>query len=421
MKSQAKRVRSTKYLLKECRICSSTHLLPFLSLDSMPIPNGFIPKKDIDKQEFHFPLKACVCTHCWLVQLTHVIPAEIMFKNYLYIPSTSTTVVSHFEDFAREVMAEYKLKKTDLVIDIGSNDGTLLANFQRKGIRILGIDPAENIALTANKAGIRTRCDYFTTRLATEVSQTEGKAKIITATNVIAHIHNLHDVMEGVSTLLDNEGVFIMEAPYLVDLVERNEFDTIYHEHLSYFSIAPLKTLFEKHGMRIIDVRKQTIHGGTVRVFVSKVKSKLATHDRVEAFLVEERAKSMNTTKPYLDFAQRVIKVRKELLTFLNKMRREGKRIAGYGAAAKGNVLLNYCKITPNLMDFVVDSIPYKQGKYTPGTHIPIFAESKLLKEMPEYVLILAWNFADEIIAKNKEYRDKGGRFIIPVPYLKIV
>lgn len=421
MKSTGTRVPSTRYRLKNCRICGSARIKQFLSLHYMPIPNGFVPKKDIKKKEFHFPLKVCVCTDCWLVQLTHVIPAEIMFRNYLYIPSTSTTVVAHFREMADHIIKNFNVKRKDLVIDIGSNDGTLLSNFQKKNIPVLGVDPAENIARQANKNGIRTLCTFFTEEKAQKIAQEYGKAKIITATNVIAHIQDLHDVMKGIALLLQDNGIFVMEAPYLADLVERNEFDTIYHEHLSYFSVHPLEVLFHQHGLKIIDIQKQSIHGGSLRVFVAKQSADYTVHPRVEKFLIEEKAKNLQNIKTYDDFALRVKKVKRDLLQFLRKIRKEGKTIIGYGAAAKGNVLLNYCDISTDLLDYIVDSIPYKQGKYTPGTHIPIYPESKIVKAMPDYTLILAWNFADEIIRKNQEYVQKGGRFIIPVPYLKIV
>ncbi|MBP9691204.1 class I SAM-dependent methyltransferase [Candidatus Woesebacteria bacterium] len=421
MNQTRKSVNSSQYRIKNCRICGSTDLHEFLSLNSMPIPNGFIPKKDLEKLEFHFPLKVCVCKKCWLVQLTHVIPADIMFKNYLYIPSTSTTVIEHFHEFAKSVVQRFSLKKKSLVIDIGSNDGILLSHFKKKGVPILGIDPAENLVKVANKEGIRTECAFFTEDFARSVEQKYGKASVISATNVIAHIDDLQNVMGGVSALLEDEGVFIMEAPYLVDLLERNEFDTIYHEHLSYFSVFPLQQLVQLHGLRIIDVQKQQIHGGSIRVFITQDQSSHEIHPRVEKYIIEEKAKGLHNLTTYDQFAVRVKTVRKDLLSFLKRLKKEGKTIAGYGAAAKGNVLMNYCSIDSSLLDFVVDSIPYKQGKYTPGTHVPIISEDKLIKKMPDYTLILAWNFADEIIKKNTDYSERGGRFIIPVPYLQII
>jgi SAM-dependent methyltransferase len=387
----------------------------------MPIPNGFIDKKDLHKQEFHYPLQVVVCESCSLMQLRHVIPAEIMFKNYLYIPSTSMTMRNHFEKMTDESIATAHARKGNLVVDIGSNDGTMLSFFKKRGFEILGIDPAENLAKTANKNGIRTIADFFTEELAKKTAGEYGKAKIITATNVIAHIDDLHDVVKGLKALLHPQGLFVLEAPYVIDLLDNNEFDTIYHEHLSYFSIRPLMKLFEMYGMKIVDVRKDEIHGGSIRVYAGHAESTYAVHPRVEKHITEENLKKLHLKSTYDEFARRVKVIKRDLVSFLKRIKKEGKSIIGYGASAKGNVLSNYCGITSDLLDYVVDSTPYKHGKYTPGTHNPIFPESKLDKETPDYALLMSWNFAAEIIEKQKKYRERGGQFIITIPYLKIV
>lgn len=404
-----------------CRICSSTKLHTFLDLGSMPIPNGFLTKAQLPGKEERYPLKACVCTSCWLVQLTHVIPAEIMFKNYVYIPSTSTTMLEHFQSLSDESGKKAHLRKNNLVIDIGSNDGTLLSYFQKKGVHILGIDPAENLAKEANGQGIPTLVCYFTSKLAGEVLADHGPAKIITATNVVAHIDDLHDAVSGVRALLHPEGLFVMEAPYLVDLIDNNEFDTIYHEHLSYFAVSPLQKLFAMHNLHIVDIVKQSVHGGTIRVYVAHIDSNHHVHPRVENYITEEKVKQFHTLLPYDQFASRVKDMKKELILLLKRIKKEGKSIIGYGASAKGNVLENYCNITSDILDYIVDTTLYKQGKYTPGTHIRIYPEQKLQKDEPDYALLTSWNFAEEILQKNKEYREGGGQFIIPVPFLKIV
>jgi len=404
-----------------CRICSSTKLHTFLDLGRMPIPNGFLTKSQLLHKEKRYPLKACVCTTCWLVQLTRVIPAEIMFKNYVYIPSTSTTMLDHFESLSIESSKKAHLRKKNLVVDIGSNDATLLSYYKKNGARILGVDPAENLAKKANAQGIPTMVHYFTKDLARRIVADHGTAKIITATNVIAHIDDLHDAVDGVRALLHPQGLFVIEAPYLVDLIDNNEFDTIYHEHLSYFTIHPLQRLFGKHGLRIIDVVKQHIHGGSIRVYVSHVNSSHTTHPRVGKFLIEEKVKQFHTISTYDTFAVRISQMKKNLVSLLKRMKKEGKSIIGYGASAKGNVLENYCAITPNILDYIVDSTPYKQGKYTPGTHIRIYPEEKLLKDQPDYALLTSWNFAEEILEKNSKYREAGGRFIIPISGLRIV
>jgi len=418
---QKKKVSASGYRRTTCRMCGSSKLYSFLSLGSMPIPNGFLDKKDLKKQELHYPLKICVCESCWLVQLTHTIPAEIMFKNYLYIPSVSKTMVEHFQKLATDVIATVHPLKNELVVDIGSNDGTLLSFFKKKKLNVLGIDPAENIAKDTNARGIPTIANYFNEKTAQKVYKKLGTAKAITATNVIAHIDDLHSVMKGIKILLHPDGLFVMEAPYLIDLLDNNEFDTIYHEHLSYMSIRPLMKLFEQFDLKIVDVKKQGVHGGTVRIFVSHLSSKYEIHPRVQIFVSEENLKKLYLRSTYDEFARRVKVIKRDLLSFLRRIKKDGKSIVGYGASAKGNVLMNYCNISTDILDYIVDSTPYKQGKYTPGTHVPIYPESPLKTNTPDYALLMSWNFAKEIIEKNKEYRERGGQFIITIPYLKIV
>lgn len=421
MKSEdKKKVFPEKYLLKKCRICHNKQLYPFLSLGTMPIPNGFVLKEDLKNEEPYYPLGVCVCKTCWLVQLTHVIPPEIMFKNYLYIPSTSTTMLQHFKTLANDAIQRFSLKPDDLVIDIGSNDGTLLGYFKEQEIKVLGIDPATNLAMVSRLKGIETIDDFFTKKLSEKIVKEKGHAKIITATNVVAHINDLDDLLEGVKTLLDKNGIFICEFPYLLDLLSKNEFDTIYHEHLSYFSILPLIQLIKNHEMVITDIKKNAIHGGSIIVYIVKKESKYKQEKIVKEFLTEEKLRKLDTTGPYKDFGRRVKVIRRDLVNYLKRLQKQGKRIVGYGASAKGNVLLNYCDIGPGLLDYIVDSISYKQGRFTPGTHIPIYPESRLEKDTPDFALLLAWNFADEILRKQIRYREKGGQFIITIPYLRI-
>lgn len=411
---------NNKYLVKKCRICQSKKLYSFLDLGTMPIPNGFIRKEELNNKEPYYPLGVYVCEDCWLVQLTHVVPPEIMFKNYLYIPSTSTTMLDHFKSLAQDTIKKYKIGLKDLVIDIGSNDGALLGFFKEYEIKVLGIDPASNLAQVARLKGIDTIDNFFTAPLAQKIVHKKGQAKIITATNVVAHINNIHDLIKGIEKLLTNDGVFIMEFPYLVDLIDKNEFDTIYHEHLSYFSLRPLIELFNRHNMHIIDVKRTPVHGGSIIVYSAKKESSFAVEPIVKEYLKQEDLRKIDKRRTYDDFARRVKVIKRDLVQYLKDIKSQGKRVVGYGASAKGNVLLNYCHIGPKLLDYIVDSIPYKQGRYTPGTHIPIHPEVYLEKDMPDYALLLSWNFAGEILRKQQNYREKGGQFIITIPYLRI-
>lgn len=408
------------YRVRTCRICNSTRLYQFLSLGSMPIPNGFLTKNDLKKGEAHYPLSAFVCEDCSLVQLTHVVPAHIMFRNYLYIPSTSSTMIEHFKSMAQDIACTFKLKPQSLVIDIGSNDGTLLSNFKDSEMRVLGIDPASNLAQVARLKGIETIDDFFTSELAKKILREKGTADIITGTNVFAHIDNLRDACKGIFTLLNKKSVFIVEFPYLSDLLSKNEFDTIYHEHLSYFSLRPLIYLFDIYNMHVFNVKKMSVHGGSMRIYVAKKSSDYKVQPIVQEIVKEELLKKLDKRIPYDEFARRTKTIKRDLKNYLRTLRKQGKQVVGYGASAKGNVLLNYCNIGTDVISYIVDSIHYKQGRFTPGTHIPIYPETRLEKDNPTHALLLAWNFADEILRKQVGYRSRGGQFIITIPYLRI-
>lgn len=405
--------------MKNCRICQSPKLYPFLSLGLMPIPNVFLEKQDLKKQEKLYPLQVSVCENCWLVQLKDVVPAEEMFKNYLYIPSTSFTMLEHFKSLGDDTIKRFNLDDNDLVVDIGSNDGTLLGFFKEQEIKVLGVDPAVNLANTARLKGIETINEYFSEKLAKKIIAKKEKATIITACNVVAHVNDLDDFFRASSMLLKEKGILIIEFPYFLDLLDKNEFDTIYHEHLSYFSLFPFLQLLKKHHFFIFDIKRIHVHGGSLRIYITK-KAVNFVNTIVKEFLDDELVKKLDKKITYQKFAHRVKAIKKDLVDFLKKLKKGGKRIVGYGAAAKGNVLLNYCQIGVETIEYIVDSIPYKQGRYTPGTHIPIYSESRLEKDMPDYVLLLAWNFVDEILRKQVRYREKGGRFIITIPHLRI-
>ncbi len=406
---------------EQCRGCKGRTFSRILSLGAQPPANAFVRQEDLERPELAFPLDVYFCVDCSLVQLRDIVSPELLFKNYVYVSSTSPAFVSHFKSFAQSVGQRFHLGSQSLVIDIGSNDGILLRPFQELGTRVLGVDPAEKIAAAATATGIETLPHFFTPDVARKIAARHGRAVVVTATNVFAHINDLDAVVEGVKILLEPEGVFIIEAPYLVDFLEQNLFDTVYHEHLSYFSVSSLKTLLERLGMKIIDGEKTQSHGGSLRVFAAHENASHAVNNAVSKFLDDERARGLHTLPVYEAFAARVEHNKKQLVALLQRIKSEGKRIAGYGAPAKGNTLLNYFRIGPETLDYIVDDSVGKQGLYTPGMYIPVVAPERLHNAPPDYILILAWNFADPIMEKLAWFSQAGGAFIVPVPMPRIL
>lgn len=404
-----------------CRICHSKSLTKFLDLGFTPLADDFLSLERMSEPEVHYPLEVFICNNCSLVQIGYVVPPEILFrKDYPYEASMTETGVKHFHSLAKEASSRFGLSSDDLVIDIGSNVGVLLQGFKNQGAEVLGIEPARNICEIAIKNGIETIDDFFSIDLALKIVKERKKAKIITGTNVVAHINDHHSLVRGLDILLDKEGVFIFEAPYLCDLIENLEYDTIYHEHLSYLSVKPMNTLFHKFGMEIFDIKKVAIHGGSLRYFVAR-ENTYPISNKVDKFLELEKEKKIYEIDTLKNFAKSVQRNREDLSWMLKSVKHEGKRIAGVSAPAKGMTLLNYCRIGPEILDFVTEKSTLKIGKYTPGTHIPIVSDSELIKQMPDYVLLMAWNFADEIIKNLKDYKDAGGKFIIPIPKPHII
>src|SRR3990167_4310727 len=410
--------------LNKCRICGSRELFKFLNLGLMPIPNGFLKIEDTNKPEDKYELSCLSCENCGLVQLKNMVNPNLMFKNYVYVPSESKTMMNNFSNLSHQIFSTSKLGGKSLIVDIGSNDGSLLSFFKNYGTKILGVDPAENLAKIAELKGIPTEIKLFNLKNAKLIKNKHGEADVITATNVIAHVDNLHDFFEGVSYLLREKGIFVTEFPYFLELIRRNEFDTIYHEHLSYFSLKPWLKLIKSHCFEVLRIQKLPIHGGSIRLIHKKQNEKSENPNSKNivnhlTFLEDERNIYSGETLSNFENKVRVLKI--ELTTLLKNLKRKRKKIVGYGAAAKGNILTNYFDIGPETLDYIVDSTPYKQGLFTPGKHIPIYAENRLTIDRPDYVLILAWNFAEEIIKKEMTFRKLGGKFIIPIPKLKVV
>lgn len=390
-----------------------------MELGPAPLANGFLKKEQLMSKEPFYPLDVHYCPKCGLVQLRDVVSPGILFKDYVYLTGMSQTMKQHFCQLAVEVVNNFNLSQDDLVIDVGSNDGTLLKGFKQLGIKTLGIEPATNIALVSEREGIETVNDFFSIDVAKDIIERKSHAKAIIGTNVFAHINDLDGILEAVNILLARDGIFVIEVPYLVDLLSKTEFDTMYHEHLSYFSLRPLVTLFKRFNMELFDVKRVPVHGGSIRCYVRKSPSKV--ENSVYKLLALEEDLRLNLFNTYLEFSAKVKNIKLQLTSLLKELKGNGSRIVGYGAAAKGNVLLNYCKIRTDILDYIIDNTPFKQGLYTPGMHIPVVPPDRILKDAPDYVLLLAWNYLDEILKKEQKYRELGGKFIVPIPDPKIM
>lgn len=404
---------------KKCRICGSEQLTKVLDLGHQPPANAFLAKKDFNK-ESHFPLRVYFCRSCSLLQLLDVVSPELLFGKYVYVSSTSPSFVAHFESYAQEMANRFDIKGR-LIVDLGSNDGILLRPLKNLGAVVLGIDPAKSIARRATVEGLETIPNFFSPQLAKKLLARRNKAKLITANNVFAHIDNSAEVVKGVKILLADDGVFVIEVPYLVDFLKNKLFDTIYHEHLSYFSLKPLKLLMEKNGMEIFDVKKVGSHGGSIRIFIQKLGGIQRVSQAPNDFLMREKKLGLHKISTYHNFARDVRGNRDALFGLLTKLKKGNHKIAGYGAPAKGNTLLNYADINNVILDYIVDDSPYKQGLYTPGGHIPVVSFAELAKNPPDFLLILAWNFAEQIMDKCRNFRQNGGKFIVPIPEPKII
>lgn len=399
-----------------CRSCGHRALPTILSLGMTPLANALVATPDPVQPEACFPLTLTFCPACTLVQLRETVPPEKMFRSYPYFSSFSDTMVRHASDLAERVTRRRRLGSDHLVVEAASNDGYLLRNYKNAGINVLGIEPAENVAAVAVKEhGIPCRSEFFSAELANQLRKEGYAADVFHAHNVLAHVPDLNGFVRGIRTLLKDKGLAILEFPYLLDLVEHVEFDTIYHEHLSYFSLTAVQNFLRRHDLRLVDAVRVPIHGGSLQVHVVPGEQGPMT-SAVGELLEAEDAWGVDRLESYLEFGQRVATLRDELRALLKSLKDSGARIAAYGASAKGTTLLNYCDIGRETLDFVVDRSTVKQGQYTPGTHLPILPPERLLEEMPDHVLLLTWNFADEILKQQDAYRQRGGRFIVPIP-----
>jgi SAM-dependent methyltransferase len=389
-------------------------------LGLQPLANNLLRPEDLSKAEPKFPLRLAVCQGCWLLQILDLVPPVQLFSEYLYFSSFSDLMLRHAREAAVRYLKEFSLGGKSLVIEIASNDGYFLKNFNEAGVPCLGIEPAANIARVARENGIETLVEFFGKTLAQKLAVSGRRADLILGNNVFAHAPDTNDFVAGLGSLLAPGGRIILEFPYAADFIEKSEFDTIYHEHVFYFSLTALMPLFEHHGLSIFHVERLLIHGGSLRLFAGK-RGEHPAQASVQALLEEEKRKGLGSLGYYEGFTHRVLELKRALLDLLQRLKAERKTIAAYGASAKGSTLLNFFGLGSDTLQFVSDRSTYKQGRLTPGMHIPIVPPERLLEQMPDYTLLLTWNFAEEIMEQQSAYRKKGGKFVIPIPKVTVV
>jgi SAM-dependent methyltransferase len=409
-----------QYKIKECRYCDAPIGEAFLELGVQPLANNLVQPNSTE-EEFKCDLSLVLCDNCKHTQLTHIVPADLMFKHYLYVSSTTQTFRDHFAAYAADLRGKSKLNDGGFAVDIGSNDGLLVKCYRNEGFNAVGVDPAENLAKAANEAGILTINKYFDESCVKTIIQDFGKADVISCNNVFAHIGDIQSVVRNVTGLLSDVGILTIEFPYYVLMHDNLVFDMIYHEHVSFMNVEPLQFLMNKFGLEIFDIQEVDSHGGSLRVYVSWKDGAYSISDKVQSYIINEQEKGYNTKEKAEEFATKVLGIKDKLWGFVNQAKAEGKTVAGYGAPAKASTIINFCEFGPDDIDFIIDDNPLKQNLLSPGTHIPIMS-SKVLEEMtPDYLIIFAWNFATEIIKNNGHLKDRGVKFIVPLPEPKLV
>ena len=407
---------------KNCRLCNSKRLYEFLDLGLQPPSDQFKFIKDLNKPTEYYPLKVNHCLKCGFKQLNFVVDPKILYQqNYPYESSLTNEGKKHYREFADSSVKKYELNKNDLSVDIGSNTGTLVKAFKDNKLKAIGIDPAPNICKIANKRNIKTFNSFFNSEITKKIIKKYGRAKIVTGTNVFAHVDNLNLFVKNIKNLLHpKKGVFVIEVPHFLHLIKKLEYDTIYHEHLSYITVSPLIKFFKRYKLEIIDIQQRDIHGGSIRIFISN-KGNYFPNKSVQNICKIENKEKINSRKTLDNFSNKVKKNRLQIVSLLTKLKNQNKKVVVLSAPAKGMTLLNYCKIDNDYIEYATEKSSIKQGLLTPGTNIKVFSDNKILQTKPDYALLLAWNFAKEIIKNNRSFMKRGGKFIIPIPKVKIV
>jgi len=413
---------SNYYFRESCRMCNSNSLVEAMSLTPTPPGNDFLAKSELGRDEQTYPLDLYFCEECHHIQLGHVVDPKILYqKNYSYVSATSAYFVNHLKHYAKDMVERFDLKPGDLAVDIGSNDGTCLSFFKDKGMKVVGVDPATEIAGKATENGIDTIADFFGYRLAIELRKKYGTAKYITSHNACAHIDNLFDVVKGVEHWLDVDGVFVLEVGYFVDVYCNTWFDTVYHEHVDYHTVAPFEKLFNRVGMELISVERISPQGGSIRVMAQKKGGIIKRDNSVDELIALEAKLGLDKAETLYKLNHKISQVRDKLHDLIHSLKADGKSIAGFGAPTKATTLMAHFGLDATVLDFIVDDNPLKQGLFTPITHIPVLSADALYKMKPDYVLILAWNFAEPIMQTHKKYSEQVGQFILPMPNPEIV
>ena len=408
-------------MIPKCRSCGAQLRHSFCDLGMAPLSNRFLDAGQLNAMEPFYPLHAYVCGECLLVQLEQFETTEAIFSEYAYFSSYSESWLAHAERYVDAVVERFRIGTENRVIEIASNDGYLLQYFSKRGVTVLGIEPAANVARAAEKRGIPTLVEFFGARCAERVVAERGRADLIVANNVLAHVPELNDFVDGVRILLAPRGVATFEFPHLLRLMLGNQFDTIYHEHFSYFSLLAAERVLAGHGLRVFDVDELPTHGGSLRLYVCLADGLHSGRSKaLERVVADERAAGLEKLEAYVSFEQRAEESKRALLEFMIDAKRAGKRIAAYGAAAKGNTLLNYCGMRGDFIDYVVDLNPHKQGRFLPGTHIPVEHPDRIRETRPDYLLILPWNIEQEVMRQNAHIRTWGGEFVVPIPTVRV-